>query len=220
MLGLLGLGSHTTSYYINEINRLFQNKHGGYSTMPFKMLNADFNKINPFLPNQFDTLIPITKTYIEALMAMDVDKIIVPNITLHQTIDQLEMGPEVKAKLIHPVDVAIEKLTSYGVAEIVLFGSKYTMTAAYIRDRLMKAGIAVQIPSKHDQERIDLIRRKVYETGQTKLLSDQIKKVSSNYDNFPILIACTELSILHNSIPQSFDMVQLQIQEAITYSSS
>ena len=49
-LGILGLGSRTTQFYIQELNRMFQAKKGGYSTCPFILLNTDFHKINTFLP--------------------------------------------------------------------------------------------------------------------------------------------------------------------------
>lgn len=216
MLGILGLGSHTTTYYIHEINRLFQKMDGGYSTMPFKMLNANFNDINPLLPNQFDALIPIVKMYLEKLDTLAVDNILVPNITLHQTIDQIALPNSIKCKLIHPIDIAVSRLKEFGVDQVVLFGSVYTMNANYISDKLSTAGIKMLKPSRQDQEKIDLIRRGVYDNGDTALLLKQAQNIALAYSDFPILLACTELSMLHHGIPQSFDMVELQIQEAIS----
>ena len=50
-LGIIGLGSKTTTYYIEMLNQLYNKKHGEFNTCPFTMININFNEINPFLPN-------------------------------------------------------------------------------------------------------------------------------------------------------------------------
>ena len=52
-LGILGLGSRSTIFYMEQLNKIHQAVHGGYSTCPFMLINSDFNGINPFLPNSF-----------------------------------------------------------------------------------------------------------------------------------------------------------------------
>ena len=220
MLGILGLGSHTTTYYIQEINRLYQKEQGGYSTMPFKMLNSNFNDLNPYLPNQFDELIPRTDAYLMRISALDVDKILVPNITLHQTIDQLELTDDLRNKLFHPVQISANKLKLYGVKEVVLFGSIYSMQSNYISNVFKRYGVSVCQPTKQDQEKIDLIRRSAYEIGKSDLLDSQISAIAENYADKSILLACTELTLLHGSIPQAFDMVKLQLEEVLAYYSA
>ncbi|MFK8038999.1 MAG: aspartate/glutamate racemase family protein [Crocinitomicaceae bacterium] len=217
MLGLLGLGSYTTTFYIKELNRLFQTKNKGFSTLPFKMLNTDFNKINPFLPDNFDKLTPVIAHYIMQLNSLDVDQIIVPNITLHQTIDQANLPIDVINKLIHPADISVAELKRFGVRKAVVFGSKYTMNSEYVSNKFKIAGIDIIKPRLQDAEKIDLIRKRVYDDGKTNLLLNQIQQIADGYSDTPILLACTELSLLKSAIPQSFDMVQLQIQTAIKY---
>ncbi len=50
-LGIIGLGSKSTTYYIEMLNQLYNKKHGEFNTCPFTMININFNEINPFLPN-------------------------------------------------------------------------------------------------------------------------------------------------------------------------
>ena len=52
-LGIIGLGSKSTTYYIELLNLFYNKKHGGFNTCPFTMVNINFNEINPFLPNDF-----------------------------------------------------------------------------------------------------------------------------------------------------------------------
>jgi aspartate racemase len=72
-IGLLGLGSYSTTFYLSKLNELYHQQYGGYSTWPFRMLNANFNDINPFLPNQFETLKPIIGQYLDSLIKLEVD---------------------------------------------------------------------------------------------------------------------------------------------------
>ena len=50
-LAILGLGSRSTTFYINELNSLYKKKNGGYSTFPFLLLNSNFDWINKLLPH-------------------------------------------------------------------------------------------------------------------------------------------------------------------------
>ncbi len=47
-LGIIGLGSKSTTYYIELLNLFYNKKHGGFNTCPFTMVNINFNEINPF----------------------------------------------------------------------------------------------------------------------------------------------------------------------------
>jgi len=86
-LGILGLGSKSTLYYIDELNRIYNEFNGGFSTFPFKMLNADFDEINQLLPIYSEELDRIVTHYLVELTQMNVKHVLVPNITLHETID-------------------------------------------------------------------------------------------------------------------------------------
>ena len=220
MIGLLGLGSNTTAYYIQEMNRQYQQINGGYSTCPFKMLNTNFDEINPFLPDQFERLIPITASYLEALHEMAVDRIIVPNITLHETIEKILGGKTIYNKLIHPIDTTVNAIKSKQLKKVYLFGSKYTMGNQYMVEKFEAANIDIIAPAKQDQEKIDLIRRHIYENGQTNIAIEQIESLAGKYNDHPIVLACTELSILRETIPQSIDMVHIQISEALSFYST
>jgi aspartate racemase len=56
--GILGLGSRSTLFYIEQLNKGYNKKHGDYSTFPFKMLNVDFQLYNTYLPAQYEILLP------------------------------------------------------------------------------------------------------------------------------------------------------------------
>ena len=95
-LGILGLGSRTTAYYITELNRLYNLYKGGYSSCPFLLWNTNFDTINSLLPNPSKELDSATQQCINEIEKLDIDFILVPNITLHETIDRLRVKKETK----------------------------------------------------------------------------------------------------------------------------
>ncbi|WP_366185882.1 aspartate/glutamate racemase family protein [Flavobacterium ovatum] len=213
-VGLLGLGSRSTLYYIKELNRLYNQKKGGYSTFPFVMLNADFDTINPLLPNTSEALDTVVQTYIDELEKLSITTILIPNITLHETIDRLD----VQRKILHPLALAVEKIIEQEWSTIVLFGSLHSMESNYIRSYFNAKGIEVQLPSQEDRLFIDDFRKQTYSETETPNLIASYHSILNKYTKiFPVVLACTELSILkptdNNRI---IDMAQLQIEKAVS----
>lgn len=211
-LSILGLGSQSTTFYISELNRLYQEKKGGFSTCPFVLLNTNFDEINSLLPDVSDKLKAIVQKYIHQLESYETEAILIPNITLHQTIDSLKISP----KIIHPIQLCIAQLKQNNITKITLFGTKYTMRSAYILDCFSQQNITIEIPKKQDFDFIENFRNKVYNQEETPDLIAQYQEILEKYaSKKPVVLACTELSI-HNKPNQNvYDMVCIQIEEAI-----
>ena len=216
-IGILGLGSRTTLHYLSEFNRLYQQDFKGYSTCPIKMINTNFDLINPYLPDQFDRLEPITLRYLEALNTMEPDCLVVPNITLHQTIDRLALNPEISGKLIHPVKAMAEAFHANQIDSVVLFGSAYTMNSTYIPEILNGAGVKILLPETKDLGKIDRLRQLVY-AGTAELKDyDWFQQLCLSYGDQPVLMACTELSVAAEQISAKnvYDLTSHQIRTAL-----
>lgn len=217
-IGILGLGSYSTLYYIERLNQLTQDQKGGYHTCPFKLLNANFNDINPYLPNQFDELKEPTQYYIEALNEMGVDQIIIPNITLHETIDQLGLATGVYDKIVHPLQVIIDVVIKKEIRKMVVFGTRYSMTSDYIKNYFERAGIEIVQPNDEDMDFIDAFRVKVYENETTKKTNEAFGVLLDKYTKHnPVLLACTELSIAFKRCKNEavYDLVDHQIKSSM-----
>lgn len=156
ILGILGLGNRSTLFYLDQLNTRYNKSNGGYSTCPFKLLNANFDHINNLLPNTSVTLNGIVKHYLNELNTMNVTNAIVPNITLHETIDQLTF----ETNLIHPVDCCIKEIEKKAQKKVVLFGSLHTMKSDYICSKFKARGIDVQTPTREEMFFIDNLDRK------------------------------------------------------------
>lgn len=218
-IGLLGLGNYSTLHYIDQLNRRYNARKGGYSTCPMVMWNVDFDKINPYLPNDFEQLAQPLQLHLEALHFMGVSRIIVPNITLHEAIEQLPSHQASPYPLVHPITVTIEKLLADQRTEAYLFGSLYSMEAPYLREQFYARGITLLQPEEADKAFLDSLRQQVYQGTETPATLEQYAQLIACYgEERAVVIACTELSVaLQEPGSSIYDMVGLQIENALEY---
>lgn len=212
-LGILGLGSRSTLFYIKELNRLYHKKNGGYSTCPFKLLNANFDEINNLLPEVSEQLDAIVNQYIDELIQLQIGKILVPNITLHQTLERLN----IETPIIHPIDHTVLEIQKKNHKKIVLFGSLYTMQSTYVKSKFTRNGIEVLIPSENDRVLIDELRKQVYYETETAEMIHAFNLLIETYaKDYCTVLACTELSVASDSHSANlFDMSRIQLNAAI-----
>ena len=105
-IGLLGLGDQSTNFYTKQLSVNYDPKTRN-DGMPFlKLAPTNFNEINDLLPVPSKKLDRIIKRYLYELISLNVDLILIPNITLHETIDRLKL----KIKMVHPVHSIVHKI--------------------------------------------------------------------------------------------------------------
>ncbi|MEQ3664485.1 aspartate/glutamate racemase family protein [Olleya sp.] len=212
-LGVLGLGSYSTLFYIKTLNAMYNKKYGGFSTCPFKLLNVDFDAINKLLPNTSNALDTIVKTHLNTLDALKVDNILVPNITLHETIDRLQ----IKTNVIHAIQETISKIKGNNHVNVTIFGTLYTMQSNYLTSQFTAQSINIVKASDADMQLIDNLRIAVYNGDanpkQLNIFNDLLIKYTKNGI---VVLACTELSVINTSNSKLvYDMARIQIQAAI-----
>ena len=211
-LAILGLGSRSTTFYINELNSLYKKKNGGYSTFPFLLLNSNFDWINKLLPHVSKELDNTVNYYIKEIEKMDVENLLIPNITLHETIDKLKINKHI----LHPITLSITKIKQNNWDKIVIFGSLYGMKSTYLKSCFLNNGIKLIHPSENDMEKIDEVRKEIYnETESSEIIENYYSLLKKYTTEHPVLIACTELSIFCPENDKIIDMAQVQLKEAI-----
>lgn len=212
-LAVLGLGSRSTLFYLSELNRLYNNKKGDYSTCPFLLLNTNFNSINTLLPNTSKQLDTVMNGYIKEIAIFNAPYLLIPNITLHETIDRLDITTSV----LHPITLSIKRIKENNWDKVVLFGSLFSMHASYIKDQFLDNGIDVILPKEEDMLFIDDVRKQVYNETESVECIEKYHNLTSIYSaKNPVVLSCTELSILKlKGNKNVLDMADLQIEEAI-----
>lgn len=209
--GVLGLGAVSTAFYLKEIHRKHQEKNYQFSTCPLLVYQIDFQEINPFLPNQYEVLISKLKETLKEITTLGISKLLIPNITLHETLDQIEIPLEI----CHPVDLTLKHLKDNQISEVYLFGTSYTMNSEYLKARFFAKKVKVVQPVESHQKWIDDFRKKVYQGNETleeiTFFQTLIRKYSKKN---AVVIACTELSVFSlKENPSCIDMMDLQVEE-------
>jgi len=213
-LGIIGLGNRSTLFYINALNTAFNNKYKGYSTFPFILVNVNFNTINPYLPNDFNKLVPVVSEVIATLQQHPITHLLIPNITLHETIDRVN----IPYKILHPLSLCVRDLKKKKKTSAVVFGTQYTMNSSYFRTYFSSEGITIKPPLKEDMLFIDQFRQNIYANSESEAQKKQYLKLLKKYsEQAPVILACTELSVLHTTTDacHSIDLVTLQIEKAL-----
>lgn len=211
-LCVLGLGSRSTLFYIEKLNEQYNAYVGSFSTCPFILLNTNFDTINSYLPNDFDHLESQLEFYLEKIKGLKISDLIIPNITLHETWDRLDENVEIT----HPVYKTIKLLKKKRVNKIVLFGSKYSMESSYLVSYFNSNQIEVVQPEEDKIYFLDELRKLIYNNKETSQELELYHNLLEFYSkNTPVVVACTELSILTRRSENIYDMAMIQIESAV-----
>ena len=216
-LAILGLGSRSTAFYIEQLNSKYAAIKKGYSTCPFTLLNADFQDINPYLPDQFELLAKNLKPYLRGIEDLNPDMLIIPNITLHETFDLMPSILEPRIKVVHPVNVTVEELLADDQNRVVLFGSGYSMKAPYLTSYFQSHSITIARPDADQMKFIDSFRRNIYLGTESQDDIDRYLSLVEYYTSeSALVIGCTELSLYsRNGNSNLYDMAQIQMDTAL-----
>jgi aspartate racemase len=150
------------------------------------------------------------EAYFKQISDLGISKLIIPNITLHETSDKIKIPFEI----CHPVDLTFNYLKQNSISEIVVFGTIYTMNSGYLREKFSKEKIKIIQPAVNDQEWIDNFRNLVYNKTTSKLKTEEFEMLIKKYsEKRTVVIACTELSVFAPKENASvLDMAELQIE--------
>lgn len=211
MKGILGLGKESTQYYLSQVHEKYNNENLDFSTCPMLIYQIDFQEINPFLPDQFAILKERLENYLKEIKNLGITKLLIPNITLHETLDQLKFDIEIS----HPVNLTIDHLIEQKIDRITIFGTSYTMNSSYLKNKFLDKNISVSVVDFEDQNRIDRFRKDVYRNEQTEEDTRHLHQLIKKYSvKSCVLLACTELSVVANKEDLNFiDMADLQIND-------
>lgn len=204
-IGLLGLGRRATDFYL---------QHLPHDREHLQLIELDFDSdINPYLPSNELMLDGKLRTELERFA--DVDAILIPNITLHETLDRIDPDGS-RFPVAHAVRETLDFLASKQVETITLFGSLYTMNAESLKNQFEPRGIQLNPPAEKHQVIIDKLREAVYAGGETQDALDEYQQLIDHYGKASVVVlACTELSLVTSEQKIVIDMARVSIDRAL-----
>ncbi|MCR6584083.1 amino acid racemase [Campylobacter insulaenigrae] len=216
-IGLIGGMSYesTLSYY-KIINKIISEELGKLHSAKLVLSSLDFEEIVECqCSDNWKKANEILTNQALLLEKCGVDFILICTNTMHKCFDEIQKS--VKTPIFHITQAVILELQKENVDQVLLLGTKYTMSEKFYKELLEKSGIKVFTPSNEEMCQInDIIFN--------ELCKGKIEEKSRVYfDNliskFPqiqgVILGCTELGlIIEKSSKKLFDSAYIHAKMA------
>ena len=159
-IGLIGgMSWESTVTYYQLINETIKQELGGLHSAKILLYSVDFAEVEACqAAGEWDRAADILTAAAQALERGGADLIVICTNTMHKVAPQVQAG--VKLPLIHIAEATAQALRAQGIAKVGLLGTKYTMTQAFYRDKLIEAALDVLTPDEAD---MDIVHRVIYD---------------------------------------------------------
>ena len=196
-IGIIGgMSWESTIEYYRIINELVNQKLSGLHSSKMLIESYDFEDIEKLQSSEdWDKLTEILINSAKKLEIAGADYIAIATNTMHLCADYVQNG--ISIPLIHIAQAAANYIKEKNIDTVALFGTIYTMTKPFYKDKLKDFGINVIIPNTQQQYIInkiiydELCKGIIKETSREKI--NDIIKDCINKGAKGIVLGCTEL---------------------------
>lgn len=196
-IGIIGgMSWESTIEYYRIINELVNQKLSGLHSSKMLIESYDFEDIEKLQSSEdWDKLTEILINSAKKLEIAGADYIAIATNTMHLCADYVQNG--ISIPLIHIAQAAANYIKEKNIDTVALFGTIYTMTKPFYKDKLNDFGINVIIPNTQQQYIInkiiydELCKGIIKETSREKI--NDIIKDCINKGAKGIVLGCTEL---------------------------
>lgn len=220
-IGLIGgMSWESTITYYKIANEVIKKTLGGLHSAKVLLYSVDFYEIEKCQAiGDWDKSADLLAEAAKKLEHAGADFIIICTNTMHKVVPHIQM--RINIPIIHIAEATAEVLNVKGVKRVALLGTKYTMTQAFYKDKLISAGIDVLIPSTDD---VEIVNRVIYEELCLGIISEKSKQEYLRIINQlekdgakGVILGCTEIGLLINQEDTSlpvFDTTQIHATKA------
>lgn len=197
-IGLLGgMTWHSTATYYDRINRGVAAALGPYRSARIVLHSFDYGEIRRCRQdNDWGRLRDQLVAAARGLRRAGADGLFLCSNTMHRFAPSLES--QLSLPLVHIADCVADRALADGLEEVALFGTGYTMTQPFYRERLEARGLRVRVPEAVDDlDRIileELARGEVRDASRETFL-DAMGALRARGAQAMVL-ACTEIGML------------------------
>ena len=199
-IGMIGgTGWPSTLEYYRIINQETNKQLGGLNSA--KIILSSFNYAEIDKLNKVEDHNGVYKLVLSAaqkLKAASVDFIVLCANTLHQYVNDLEKGTDLK--IVHIADATAKEIRTKRLTRIGLLGTRFTMEMDFYTKRLSNSGIESLIPDKPERDFVhnaimeELLKEEFKEETKVKFLN--IIKDFEEKGAQGIVLGCTEIPLL------------------------
>jgi aspartate racemase len=225
-LGIIGgLGPESTLDYYQKIIALFRERTGNRHYPEFVIVSVDLRKGLDFMEaNDLSGMANYLLKGIDKLARSGADFGIISANTPHIVFD--EVAPKSPIPLISIVEATCAAAKAQNLKRMALFGTRYTMQAAFYPKDFAREAIELLVPDSDDQDYIhekyfsELVPGKFLPETRAGLLAivDRMK-TTKNIEG--VILAGTELPLIlrdpiHNGIP-FLDTTKIHVEAAVAH---
>ena len=221
-IGLLGgMSWESTVTYYTRINELMNQQLGGLHSAKIKLASVDFEEIENYqAANEWEKSGAVLGKEAQQLEQAGADFLLICTNTMHKVAPQI--AEYLTIPILHIADAAIAELQAQQIKKVALLGTKYTMTQAFYKQKIIDSGIDVWIPNEATVETVnqiifaELCHGKILTESKEKFIEVIEEAIKSGAEG--VILGCTEIGLLIQqadvAIPV-FDTTEIHSQKAV-----
>ena len=199
-IGLIGgMSWESTITYYEILNKEIAKVLGGFHSAKIMMYNVDFAELEANMSSgNWDGNAKILSDAAKRLEGAGADFIVIATNTMHKLVPQIEK--EIRIPILHIADATANSIKRDGLKKVALFGTKFTMTQDFIKNRLVAAGLEVMTPDAQDIELVndvifnELCLGKVLDSSRKdyqRIIAEMKTRGAEG-----VILGCTEIGML------------------------
>lgn len=196
-LGIIGGTSwNSTALYYDHINKGIAKRLGGLHSARICMESLDLAPIAEMeLAGDWDGVAGETIEAAKRLQASGAEGIIITSNTGHKAFDAAAANVDVP--MLHIADATADRLVADGRTRVALLGTRFTMTEAFVRERIERRGIALAPVAQGWMNEVDRIIFEELAAG--RVVRDSQRKLKTLITELgkqkvqAVVLGCTEL---------------------------
>ena len=199
-IGLLGGMSWESSIeYYRLVNELTRERLGGTHSAPCVMWSLDFAQVEALqAAGDWEAAGELLAGRARAVEGAGAELLVLCTNTMHRVAPAIESA--VAIPLLHIADATADAIVAAGVTSAGLLGTRYTMEAQFLRERLEARGLEVVVPQTQDRELVheviygELVRGIVHESSRQAYRDVIARLVARGAQG--VILGCTEIELL------------------------
>lgn len=224
VLGLIGgMSWVSTAIYYEKINRGVRQRLGGRHSAHLLIESLDFEPIAQAQElGEWDSLGNQLAESAQRLARSGAEGIVICSNTMHKLYDYLTDAVDIP--VLHIGDVTAAAMRAENIGRAALFGTRFTMSEGFLRDRLKSHGIELAVPDPERMAEIDRIIFDELVMGEATIESKRtMKTFITNLEkagNEAVVLGCTELVMVVNpnsNVLPIFDTTTLHAEAALEW---
>ncbi len=202
-IGLLGgMSWESTTEYYRITNELVAKKLDKLHSAKCILYSFDFEEIVELQSREdWEQMGAQLSRAAQTLEKSGADMVLICTNTMHKVAD--EVAGSINIPLVNIVDVTAEEINSWGISEVGLLGTRFTMEDGFYTKRLEEMGISTLVPDDGEREVVhNIIFDELCKGIRTEESKQRLLEIISGLESRGakgIILGCTELPLLITS---------------------